>query len=418
MKHQVIASQVKNVKIIISSKISSKSAFHKNIDGNMRGICCTNCGECKILCFIKLVTPVRDPCKFGPCLKSKEADNLGYGQTLFECLCNMNLPYTILDEQYHMHPDIGSLVSEGGFGEVYTALDTNKNLTVAIKAENNVDSTLLEMRVLTKFQTHTNCPKVFEAGKTRTFSYIAMQLLGKNLSQIRRSCPYVPQRMSLATTYGVLVQCLHAIEGLHDTGYIHRDIKPSNFAVGCQPEDNRVVYLFDFGLCRRYTNDDGSIKAPRPYVGFRGTVRYASLAAHEGRELSRQDDLISLFYSFVELISGNLPWRSVTEKTAVADLKRSFNFDSFCHLMPDEIDRFVKIILDVRFADRPPYDRMVQLFRRLMMRSAGGIQHQETCEIRSNVENKNLFFPPKFGRFPTEIFRTTLLKFFGSVDFG
>uniref|UniRef100_A0A915JA96 Uncharacterized protein n=1 Tax=Romanomermis culicivorax TaxID=13658 RepID=A0A915JA96_ROMCU len=33
-----------------------------------------------------------DPCLLGPCLTSQEAEELGYGQTLFEPLHNMNLP--------------------------------------------------------------------------------------------------------------------------------------------------------------------------------------------------------------------------------------------------------------------------------------------------------------------------------------
>lgn len=41
---------------------------------------------------------------------------------------------------------------------------------------------------------------------------------------------------------------------------------------------------------------------------FIGTTRYAPLAAHEGIELSRKDDLESLIYVWVFLMKGNLPW--------------------------------------------------------------------------------------------------------------
>lgn len=44
---------------------------------------------------------------------------------------------------------------------------------------------------------------------------------------------------------------------------------------------------------------------------FVGTTRYASYAAHIGKELGRKDDLESLIYVIIYLIKGNLPWQSV-----------------------------------------------------------------------------------------------------------
>ena len=52
----------------------------------------------------------------------------------------------------------------------------------------------------------------------------------------------------------------------------------------------------------------------RDDVGFRGTARYASLHAHAGDELSRRDDLWSLFYSLVEFLRGKLPWRKEKDR--------------------------------------------------------------------------------------------------------
>lgn len=71
------------------------------------------------------------------------------------------------------------------------------------------------------------------------------------------------------------------------------------------------LFLIDYGLARRFRNERGEIRPPRRNIGFRGTLRYASLRVHRREEPGPADDLMSLYYTFIELIRGSVPWRKV-----------------------------------------------------------------------------------------------------------
>ena len=66
--------------------------------------------------------------------------------------------------------------------------------------------------------------RLVASGSFRSCTYMAMQLLGQNLSELRRSQP--DGTFSVTTTALLGLQMLEAIESVHAHGYLHRDIKP------------------------------------------------------------------------------------------------------------------------------------------------------------------------------------------------
>ena len=71
----------------------------------------------------------------------------------------------------------------------------------------------------------------------------------------------------------------------------------------------------------------------RAMVGFRGTIRYASVNAHYGRDLGRVDDLWSLLYILVELATGSLPWNMSGDRVCT-DLYLKFLIIDICFIVP------------------------------------------------------------------------------------
>ena len=70
--------------------------------------------------------------------------------------------------------------------------------------------------------------------------------------------------------------------------------------------NEEILYLVDYGMSKFYRDDSGNHKDFSRKRSFIGTSRYASIAAHIGDELSRKDDLESLGYILIYLVTGRI----------------------------------------------------------------------------------------------------------------
>jgi len=131
-----------------------------------------------------------------------------------------------------------------------------------------------------------------------------MDLLGLNLAEVRKHELGGKAHISIAKA--VAASMLKALESMHSKGYVHRDVKPANFAVFPPGSDaeHGIWMLIDFGLARKFVDDEGALLPEREDASFRGSTAYASVNAHHDKDLGRRDDLWSWFYILVELIEG------------------------------------------------------------------------------------------------------------------
>ena len=70
------------------------------------------------------------------------------------------------------------------------------------------------------------------------------------------------------------------------------------------------LYIVDFGLCKPFIENEKHIEMKKTN-SIIGSYTYASVNAHNHLELSRRDDLESLFYMLLYFLIGTLEWQKL-----------------------------------------------------------------------------------------------------------
>ncbi|VDO52280.1 unnamed protein product [Onchocerca flexuosa] len=154
------------------------------------------------------------------------------------------------------------------------------------------------------------------------------------------------------------MQGIAGLRDLHQIGYIHRDVKPHNLCFGLSEVSKHRLMIVDYGLARRFRYPNGRIRPLRQHCGFRGTAAYASLRAHEGKDLGPSDDLISLFYSAIEMVLGDIPWKQVRRNEEVKALKEAIQEDDFQNVtkkVGEGLREFGRAVYSMDADDEPNY---------------------------------------------------------------
>ncbi|CAD7925607.1 unnamed protein product [Amoebophrya sp. A120] len=124
-------------------------------------------------------------------------------------------------------------LARGGFGRVYSAVDTlNRNRKVALKMESigSRHAVLLEeAKVLQKLQGLIGVPRLFGYGVQGIQNVMVMEMVGPSMAQMLAR--HGSNEFDVKTWVLIALQMLRILEGIHKAGYVHRDVKPRNFAL-------------------------------------------------------------------------------------------------------------------------------------------------------------------------------------------
>eukprot|EP00055_Hartaetosiga_balthica_P007958 m.28306 g.28306 ORF g.28306 m.28306 type:complete len:960 (-) comp6034_c0_seq1:99-2978(-) len=220
-------------------------------------------------------------------------------------------------------------------------------------------------------------PKLFFSGSDENyrFRFLGFQLLGKNLVELRRKMPF--KCFDLPTMVFIAQQTFRCIRVLHEHGILHRDVKAGNFAIGNE-RLWKQIYIFDFGLATFFrvgNKRTGPVKPPPSRTVFVGTTRYASIHTLQGVEQSCRDDLNSWLYMLVEMHTGTLPWRGLSDREDVLAKKLEHKWDSLFASFPPVFTAIAEYVENLGFGEDPAYSWIESQLSRLFF------PHVDTCPL-------------------------------------
>jgi serine/threonine protein kinase len=249
--------------------------------------------------------------------------------------------------------EVSCLIGAGGFSRVYKVVLPAEQEVFALKTERigATERSFLENEIACLAELAVDCfPRIHDHGTQGDLQFMVMGLYGRSLSMIADN---YERNMPLNISLPLCCEMLRVIGRLHSLGYIHRDIKPANFLVSSAP--SAPLVLVDFGVAARHIDSSTGLPFPADAnPAFVGTRKFASPFAHSGSALGRRDDLISWFYSAVDLVTGTLPWAQCKDQDELAQMKRRPP-EQLCEGMPPEFVEIYTYLKKLQYKSSPDY---------------------------------------------------------------
>ncbi len=194
-------------------------------------------------------------------------------------------------------------LTRGGMSEIYLALDTQTQATVAIKLvhSSNIDyCKRFKHEVKTVgFLQHDHILPAFAQGDYEDWCYMVTPYIEYGTLHKK----LVDGPLSFEEAGAILEQLSDALQYAHDQGIVHRDIKPTNILL----HNGEHVYLADFGLVKRVGENNGLT-----VTGYLiGTPEYMAPELAE-EPASAKSDQYALGVLLYQMLTGHVPFMAST----------------------------------------------------------------------------------------------------------
>ncbi len=283
------------------------------------------------------------------------------------------LPEELLREKRY---EIGSVVAQGGMGEILNATDQTTRRDVAMKvmlSQSNAHNVLrfIEEAQVTAQLEHPNIVPVHELSVNAqdqvfyTMKYVRGVTLREVIDRLADGHPQTLEKYPLAALLTVFQKICDALAFAHSRGVIHRDLKPANIMLG----DFGEVLVMDWGLAKRLDRksgvnvSDGAFEDDVPILAtlagsVLGTPQYMApeQAAGEVESLDARADIYAL---------GAILFHLLALRPAVAGNSAREVVDKVARGAIDDLEKYARTRLPHLPGGRIP-DSLVAVVRRAM----------------------------------------------------
>lgn len=261
---------------------------------------------------------------------------------------------------------IEGAVGAGGMGEVYRAMDTRLERTVAIKVlpSHLSDHPDLKQRFDREAKTisslqHPNICALFDIGHEDGVDFLVMEYLeGGTLADRLGEGPLATDEL-----IRIGVQITQALEAAHKGGVVHRDLKPGNIML-----TKGGVKLLDFGLAKTAEGGAATTESSLTRLATaqqsneplteRGTVlgtfQYMSPEQLEGKEADARSDIFALGAVLYEMATGRRAFDGQSQASLIAAIMQSQPqpISTVQPMTPPALDRVIRTCLEKDPEDR------------------------------------------------------------------
>ncbi|MGA2359748.1 MAG: protein kinase [Terriglobales bacterium] len=245
----------------------------------------------------------------------------------------------------------------GGMGEVYRALDTRLDRTIAIKIlpSHLSDDAMRRQRFEREAKAvsslnHPHICTLYDIGRQDGVDFIVMEYVeGVTLGARLEKGP-----LPTAEVLEFGIQLASALDKAHRNGVTHRDLKPGNIML-----TKSGTKLLDFGLAKAapplaagatgatLTNAAAQANPVTREGAVVGTVPYMSPEQVEGKEVDARSDIFSLGAVLYEMVTGRRAFQGQSDfSVASAILVKDPDPISTLHpLTPPALERTIRVCL-------------------------------------------------------------------------
>ena len=238
--------------------------------------------------------------------------------------------------------EIQSPLGAGGMGEVYRALDTRLDRTVAVKvlASHLSSSPELKQRMEREARAisslnHPHICQLYDIGSHSGTDYLVMEFLeGETLAERLRKGV-----LPLAEVFKTGIQVAEALAVAHRSGIVHRDLKPGNIMLTAGG-----AKLMDFGLAKPLgvqaaAPESGTappsftavatLSGPGPLSPLTtagsivGTIQYMAPEQIEGKEADARSDIFAFGAVLYEMVAGKRPFSGKSQISLASSILES-----------------------------------------------------------------------------------------------